>query len=840
MKNLKNKKARKITGVLMGMFLSMANVYASPVELDVDADHPGIHISPDLYGIFFEDINHAADGGLYAELVRNRSFEDAAQKPVQWNMVINGDAEGKISLEKDRKNLLNTAQKSALKLNVTKIEDSAEIGVSNEGFWGIGVKADETYDLSFFAKANEGFDGTVTALLESADGQIIYGKTVIPQIGAGWEKHTAKITANANDPTAKLVLLTNKTGTLWFDVVSLFPPTFNNRPQGLRSDLGTLVKNIKPKFMRFPGGCFVEGDYMDNAFRWKQSLGKIEERPGHYNLWQYRTTDGIGYHEYLQFCEDIGATPLFVANVGIAHGDNIPLGELQPWIQDALDAIEYANGDVTTKYGAMRAANGHPAPFNLKYIEIGNENNQHDDVDNRCNLYGERYRLFYNAIKEKYPEIKTIGNVEAWGTDTPSWQYKTGVDLLDEHYYRSTQWFIDMAKKYDTYNRKGPGIYIGEYAVTSPADCGTGSLNAAIGEAAFMTGLERNSDVVKMASYAPLFVNANNRFWNPDAIVYNSEQAYGTPSYYVQKMFANNVGDVVLPTKLKTSTKASSAIENKDIMGKIGIGTWNTAVEYDDVKVISNVDKSTLFSDDFSAETNTDWKKTSGEWTQEDGTFNEIDTGAAPAMATTGSDRWLNYTMTLKATKTAGNEGMMIYFGMVGGSYYDLNLGGWGNTMNALQKCVNGNTTIMQSKPGKISTGKNYTIKINISGNTIKAYVNDELLFNVTDTTPIQPAKRDALYYVTSQETATGDIIIKVVNPNNKDQETTINIDGSKHIEKGTAMVLTSNDIMDENSFDNPTKISPVEKVLDITSTANAVTYNFPKNSITVLRLKTK
>ncbi len=806
------------------------------LELEVNTDQIGINISPDLYGIFFEDINHAADGGLYAELIQNRSFEDDSTTPKHWSLVKTGTAEGTMTL--DDTVLLNSVQSRSLRLDVTTADPAGSIGIANEGYWGISVKKGIQYNLSFFAKASSDFSGDITASLQSAAGQTVYGQIVLSSIATEWEKYIVTITSNGTDQNAVFVLSINTVGSVWFDVVSLFPPTFNNRPNGLREDLVNMIKEMKPRFMRFPGGCFVEGAAMATAFRWKTTIGKIEERAGHQNLWGYHTTDGMGYHEFLQLSEDLGAEPLYVINIGIAHKDNIPLEELDSWVQEALDAIEYANGDITTTYGAMRAANGHYESFNLKYIEIGNENNQHSTTDNRSNLYGDRYIKFYNAIKNKYPEIYTIGNVEAWGTDTPSWQYSHPVELVDEHYYRGTQWFINKANKYDSYDRNSHNIYVGEYAVTTTLDCGKGNLNAAIGEAAFMTGLEKNSDIVKMASYAPLLVNTNDRAWNPDAIVYNAYDVYGTPSYYVQKMFANNLGSFILPTTLKflNSTTDTTSTSARQIVGQVGIGSWDTAVSYNNVSVTKNSDSSIFLTNDFSEDA-PNWKVISGTWSL---TYNQTNTTVEPGMIVAGSSDWNNYTLELTAKKMSGSEGMMIYFGFLDGdNSYDLNLGGWKNTLHAIQKNDNGSTSLLASQAGSIKAGQSYKIKVVVSGTNIKAYLDDQLLFDVTDSSPLKPATRDPLYFVTSKDTESGDIIMKVVNPNDKDGKAVIRINGKDKILGGTASVLTSNNIADENSFANPLKVVPVDSQFVSCGESNQFNYIFSKNSITVLRLET-
>jgi alpha-L-arabinofuranosidase len=321
------------------------------------------------------------------------------------------------------------------------------------------------------------------------------------------------------------------------DMVSLFPKeTFKGRENGIRKDLGQMIADMKPAFVRFPGGCYVEGNLMANAFRWKKSIGDIAERSGHMGIWGYYSTGGLGYHEYLQFCEDLGAEPLFVINCGMAHGDSIPMDQLQEYVQDALDAIEYANGPVDSKWGSLRAKAGHPKPFHLKMIEVGNENGG--------KLYDERYAVFYDALKARYPEVKIVAN-ERGGIPTSRPR-----EIVDEHYYSSPEFFMRQARRYDSYDRSNYKVYVGEYATTQSA--GLGNVIAALGEAAFMTGLERNGDVVTMASYAPLLVNPNWRGWNPNAIVFDSSRAYGIPSYHVQTMFAKNRADVVVPVAVES------------------------------------------------------------------------------------------------------------------------------------------------------------------------------------------------------------------------------------------------------------------------------------------------
>ena len=449
--------------ILLAALLASSLAANAQVKINVDAANPGIKVSPNLYGIFFEDINHAADGGLYAELISNRSFEDSDNAIPKWRTSAANGAS--IATQLVSKALLNNAQGKALQINV-KADKAATASLINEGFWGINAVQGRTYKLSLFAKGN--YKGGLKARLVSADGKTVYAETAIDAaIGKKWGKHTAELTANANDPKAQFELVFNGKGTVTLDVVSLFPPTFKNRSNGLRPDLAQLLYNIRPKFVRFPGGCYVEGqESPENAFHWEKTIGPIEERPGHKNVnWRYRTSDGMGFDEYLQLAEDLNAKPLYVVNVGLWHGGMTPVDSIQPWIDECMNALEYANGPVTSKYGALRAKNGHPEPYNIEYLEIGNENNQPDPALQSDHYY-ERFKKFKDAVLAKYPNMHLIGNVVAWGDDNPTWDSKESVELLDEHYYRNPAWFAENFRKYDTYNRKGSEIYVGEYAVT--------------------------------------------------------------------------------------------------------------------------------------------------------------------------------------------------------------------------------------------------------------------------------------------------------------------------------------------------------------------------------------
>ena len=511
--------------------------------ITIQANQPAATISSNLFGIFFEEINFGGDGGIYAEMVRNRSFYSASS-PVFWTLVTNGTAAGTMTVDPTMP--LNTNIPNSLKLTMTS--GTGSLGSANSGYWGMSLSNGATYNLSFYARTTNGFSGAVTAKLQNAAGTLTYAQASSGGVTGNWQKFSASLTSSATDTNAQLVLSISQPGTIWLDMVSLFPQaTFFNRTNGLRSDLANMLAALKPSFMRYPGGNFIESYNMTNAVRWKETVGDISQRPGHNNdSWGYWSTDGYGLDEYARQCQDMGMQLLYGINAGLALGYNgsanntVPLDQMGPYVQDALDLIQYCNGDTNTTWGALRAANGHPAPYNLHYLEIGNENGG--------SYYNDRYTLFYDAIKSNYLDIQLIspGN---W-SGGPPWSRPR--DISDEHYYTSASTMASYATKYDSYSRSGPKVFVGEFAVTSGV--GTyGNLSGALGEAAFMTGMERNSDLVVMASYAPLFGNVNGLQWSPDLIFYNGSRVFGTPSYYVQQMFSLNRGDVVLPTTVSVS-----------------------------------------------------------------------------------------------------------------------------------------------------------------------------------------------------------------------------------------------------------------------------------------------
>jgi len=540
--------------------LLLTSFRAAGPTVTIDATAPAGKVSPLLYGLMTEEISHSYDGGLYAELVQNRAFLDDKTSPVHWSIVQNDAAAAKMAL--DPSTPLSNAIPTSLRVDVTQASPGHEAGVANEGYWGIPISRNVRYRASFFAKAAANFTGPVVVSLQSADGTATYASVPLQgptaTLTSAWKRYEVTLTpGTVGLPTAKarLTLTINHPATIWFGLVSLFPPTFKDQPNGFRPDLLQMLVDMKPKFLRFPGGNYLEGDQIAERFDWKKTLGPLKDRPGHQGPWGYRSTDGLGLYEFLLWCEDMHAEPVLAVYAGYslkgAHVDPGP--DLEPYIQDALDEIEYVSGPATSKWGALRAQAGHPAPFTLTYVEIGNE-----DWFDKSGSYDKRFAQFTAAIKQRYPRLQTISTV---GFEHPENQRVKSMspDVLDEHYYLSVEEFLKKARgQYETYDRKGPKIFVGEWGTyetpfvpwdaRSRAEAPTPNMRAAIGDAAWMTEMEKNADLVIMHCYAPLLVNVNPgaRQWRPNLIGYDALRVYGSPSYHAIKLFSSHLGDDIL------------------------------------------------------------------------------------------------------------------------------------------------------------------------------------------------------------------------------------------------------------------------------------------------------
>jgi len=523
-----------------------------PIDAQISVNLPETKkISDLLVGVFFEDINYSADGGLYAERIQNRSFEytlsDKEGKDKSWNSTkawtLNGE---NVLLTIDTAWFIHPNNQHYAVLKIAQVG----AGLVNEGFDGIVLKEGEKYDFSVFARSIDAKNEKLLVRLIGKNGEV-YGESTTKTISNDWKKYAVTLMANRDVPDARLEVVPQAIGSVALDMLSLFPQqTFKNRKNGLRADLAQAIADIQPRFMRFPGGCVAHGDGLGNIYRWKNTIGPLETRKAQRNLWGYQQSGGLGYFEFFQFCEDMGAEPLPVLAAGVpcqnsatggaGQQGGIPMCEMDSYVQDVLDLIEYANGSATSKWGKIRAEAGHPKPFNLKYLGIGNE-------DLITDIFEERFTIIFNAIKAKYPEITVIGTVgpSYTGTDyREGWDIATklGVPMVDEHYYESPSWFINNQDFYDNYDRSKSRVYLGEYASRG------NTLYHALAEAAYMTSLERNGDVVRMASYAPLLAKDNYTQWRPDLIFFNKEEFRLTPNYYVQKAFGQNAGNEYIPT----------------------------------------------------------------------------------------------------------------------------------------------------------------------------------------------------------------------------------------------------------------------------------------------------
>ena len=540
----------KFSGLLILLLVAAQLTMAQTHNIQVDFKKNGVEIQKTMYGIFFEDINYGADGGLYAELVKNRSF-DFPQPFLGWSTF------GKVEIKKDGPFENNP---NYVRLSYSGHSDK-HTGLENEGFFGIAVKQNNEYRFSVWSRKVSNENAGIRIELIDEESNFITSQKLDVN-SSDWKQYELILKPNRNYAKSRLRIFLTSKGGIDLEHVSLFPvDTWKGRKNGLRKDLAQALYDLKPGVFRFPGGCIVEGTDLNTRYQWKNSIGPVENRKLNENRWQYTFTNrffpdyyqsyGLGFFEFFQLSEDIGAEPLPVLSCGLAcqfqnkdeHAHAGVGAELDPYIQDALDLIEFANGSTETKYGKIRAEMGHPEPFNMKLIAIGNEQ--------WGSLYPERLEPFMKAIKARYPEIKIIGS-SGPSPDGKDFEYgwqemrRLKADLVDEHYYRDPAWFLSGAARYDKYDRKGPKVFAGEYAC-QPQNR-KNNFESALCEAAFMTGFERNADVVHMCTYAPLFAHVQGWQWRPDLIWFDNMNSVRSVNYYVQQLYGHNAGTNVLNT----------------------------------------------------------------------------------------------------------------------------------------------------------------------------------------------------------------------------------------------------------------------------------------------------
>ncbi|MGV9501849.1 alpha-L-arabinofuranosidase C-terminal domain-containing protein [Streptomyces sp. NPDC003642] len=810
------------TALLTAATLVPAPAHAEDVTdyaITVDPSARGAAIDDTMYGVFFEDINRAADGGLYAELVQNRSFEYSTADNGAYTPLTSWTAGGTAQVVNDS-GRLNARNRNYLSLG-------AGSSVTNAGYnTGIRVEQGKKYDFSVWARAESG--STLTVSLKDTAGSLATARRIA--VEGRWAKYQATFTATRTSNRGRLTVATAHAAAL--DEVSLFPrDTYKNQPNGLRKDLAEKIAALKPGFVRFPGGCLVNTGSMEDyseasgwqrkrSYQWKDTVGPVEERATNANFWGYNQSYGLGYYEYFRFSEDIGAMPLPVVPALVTGcGQNKATEDdalLQRHVQDTLDLIEFANGPATSKWGKVRAAMGHPKPFHLTHIGVGNE-------ENLPHEFFARFEKFRAAIKAKYPGITVISNSgpdDAGAIFDTAWQLNRegGVDMVDEHYYNSPDWFLRHNDRYDSYDRTGPKVFLGEYASQGNA------WRNGLAEAAFMTGLERNADVVKLASYAPLLANEDYVQWRPDMIWFNNRASWNSANYEVQKLFMTNVGDRVIPSKATTTPDVSGPIT-----GAVGLSTWATSAAYDDVKVTS-ADGSTLLSDDFSGGA-AQWRHSgAGDWSVQDGQYVQTDTAAENTMVTAGDPAWRDYDLRVKATKKSGKEGFLVAFGVKDtGNYYWWNLGGWNNTQSAVEQAVDGGKSTLLTKPGSIETGRAYDIRIEVRGRQVTLFLDGQEWGRFTDDKPAEPFRQ-----VVTRDARTGDLIVKVVNAQPAEARTAVDLGGTRVA--STARVTTLAADQDAVNTETDAPVTPVTSTFR--GVAPKFTYTFPANSVTFLRIK--
>lgn len=793
----------------------------APFTVEVNTADRSKEISDHMWGMFFEDINSAADGGLYAELIQNGSFE-YPENMYSW------ENEG----EKPQVKTDSPMNEN----NPTYITLPSGSSLVNDGYMGMSIKFGDKYNFSMYVRNA----GEFTVSLGEAS-------AVIKADGTEWKRVDAELTAKSSLEDAKLVIKNTGADSAEIDFVSLMPQD-TYKGHGLRKDLCEAVEAVHPKFLRFPGGCAVEGKTMELAYNWKDTVGERAERKQTENIWNSNEPDpyimsyGLGFYEYFQLCEDMGMEPIPILNCGIAcqvrSGSSkeeaylVPMDKLAPYIQDAVDLVAFANStDMSNEWAKLRADMGHPEPFNLKYLGIGNEQWGTE--------YFERYEAFAKALREAYPDmdlqlVTTSGPASSGEMNDLAWDWSNNhneyADVLDEHYYEAPDWFRTHAYRYDGYDRNTTKVFLGEYASK-----GNTWYNA-LSEAAFMTGLERNADVVRMASYAPMFAKYGNTQWSAaDMIWFNNSDMVMTPNYYVQKLFGTNTGGYSLETEARLN-----GAEDKGLTGGVALGTWNTQAEYKDMKLTFADGSEKVI--DFKAMATEDGAipDAQGEWkVNEDGSVTQSAQVTGCICYIPGE--YNNYTLTVKAKKLSGGEGFQIG---IGGkdykNYYRLNIGGWSNTAARLQKITDGASELVSNlAEGNINTKLSVKenqwqeIKVSVNGDTVEAYLDGVLACRYTKPESYGPVYASSVY-----DSETGDTIVKLVNTADADLKVNVKLDNAGYVEPQAAVTVMSAESNAVNTLENKDKVVPRES--SIANAANEFVYEAGARSLNVIRIKTR
>ncbi|WP_146403205.1 family 43 glycosylhydrolase [Planctomycetes bacterium CA13] len=804
-------------------------------------------ISPDLFGIFFEDINYAADGGLYAELIQNRSFEysrgdnRAWNSLTAWSLVSQDDSTGAVTgaVTAESGSPLNERNPHYAVLRADR--EGEAVSLRNEGFDGIPLVAGDGYNVSLFARIESASPGPISVQLQRVSGESL-GAITFDKITDQWTQYTATIVPTSDDPNARLVVSISGAGSTAIDMVSLFPQkTFKNRPNGLRRDLAQVIADLKPRFIRFPGGCLAHGDGLENMYRWKDTIGPVEQRKAQRNIWRYHQTMGLGYFEYFQFCEDVGAKPLPVVPAGVCCQNSgnylnlvprgqqgIPMALMPQYVQEVLDLVEYANGPITSTWGAKRAEAGHPEPFGLEYLGVGNE-------DTITPVFKERFAMIREAVKAKYPQLVVIGTT---GPATDGFDYEEGwkfadaieLEMVDEHGYKSPEWFWGNLDRFDQSDRERSQIYLGEYAAHEPNRSNT--LRSALSEAAYMTTLERNGDHVRLSSYAPLLSKRGRTQWRPDLIYFDNHSITPSINYYVQQLFGIHAGDEYFPTKVKIGEGTPSTADQSHQDG-IQLGSWNSQARFDNVRITKGNE---VILDEAFEQLSPEWEKTSGIWEVKEGELQQSsDKEPAIAKFNFPADR-TGYTLTLRAMKPSGTEGFLIGFGTTDADeHFWWNIGGWQNTMHALQRFRDGGSSIVgPTVRGAIESNRWYDIKIELTEERIRCYLDSELIHDLKYSFL---AQTDDISASCVRETQSGDLIVKVVSKSKDAVSATIDLSAMEPLGLTAQMTILSGDAQAENRFGDLPSVLPHTSAIKVDAKQEL---ELPPHSFTILRFEAK
>ena len=834
-------KMRKLICLLAGIAFPFMASAADTIRIDVNKK--GNDVSPTLYGIFYEDINHAGDGGLYGELIKNRSFEDT-QHPDSWHI-----ENGRLHPRKVKHHFtgevvdrafpwvksitpgwtLSATTNDAATLSLSQADPyypsaptSAQIDIRkphhqvrliNHGFWGIPVVAGEEYRLRVILKSDKQYNGHAKALLLDANDNIIASQPIKMKGCNKWNDVSLTLVAQLTADDARLAIEFEKVGTVWVDYVSLFPQsTYKNRPNGMRKDLADMLAAMRPTFLRWPGGSTVGGITLDNRFDWKQTLGDPASRPGQYVTWGERCSYGFGYHEMLQLCEDMNMDAMFVCNAGMADmfrsGELCPDDSLQYFVDDCLDAIEYAIGGSNTTWGRKRAEAGHPKPFPLKYVEVGNEH--------YGKAYEKRFNVFYEAIKERYPEITVVSNHFIYGTGLSE-----HTDIVDPHWYGTPNFYFNNTTLFDSIPRNGTRAYIGEWACNF--NVGRGNMRGALAEAAFLTGIERNADYVAMTSYAPLLQNAKDKDWNVNLIWFDNKRAVGRASYYTQQMASANKCDYNVGVSY--TGEAAPLTHQK---GKVGFGSSKSAIEVKNVRIMT---EGKWLSPDLRAG---DARK--GDWTL-------TDDGVLKQTSTSGHSLYVldqvesnDFVLECDVKRESFEEGVFLFYNIAGDIRKAIryNVGGWNCEILSVNTLYDGLDV------GAIGTAAKCSVMPN-EWHHVKLIVKptrSTLILDGNDSLSYTPLSAPQHFVNAGMKRDSKEMIIKVVNRTASPYTPHILLDGvSAAMTDCKTTTLHADDDKMENSFDNPHAIYPADDSIKINR--SDFTYSFKPYSYTILRFKT-